>query len=593
MSQNLNSEYKLNLNYKTMKNPRIILLSLFVILVSMGKSQAQLSVYDANYTYTALDEDFSSSLDSTLWKANRFMRGELGLLIDSSATINVNVVNKKLELTMIDCPGCQVIKPDTTYTSEYAGGEIYTLKNFHYGIFECRAKFSELTGAWPAFWMIGGDGMPCLPGGYIDEIDIAEYFCRGSYNRMEHNVHHYYRTANCEKESHKVDHEYYDDFDLNNSYHIFKCIWTSEKIEYYIDEDLKHTVTNNNEISSESQEEWFPTFPKRIILSQQITPPNDDYSVVTSQTSYFDWVKVQQYFEPPVITLSSDVICTSGSAALDVGSEATNITWSLSPASLFSGPTSGTGTNASFSVSSSNGEGEITYSFKMGVDSFDIDKSFYVGNPDPGDIDFINIGPNYPGAMVLCDDMPNDGKASWGAAGSILEYSWSVYDDGGNYWQVNQHPMEPFPEIPMKDVQFSKPYGSVNGYVNVIVKARNTCPGWGDYSAPAMQFSTSSCGGMMLMMSPNPTSGETTVSIEPEISMETTLKSTSTENSFDETVEWVVEVYDNAQSLKLKKTKIKGINSTKINAQSWKEGVYTVRAKYKDQVLTSKLVVKK
>ena len=217
----------------------------------------------------------------------------------------------------------------------------------------------------------------------------------------------------------------------------------------------------------------------------------------------------------------------------------------------------------------------------MGDDSFTAEEIFYVGKPDPDDIDFINVGPNYPGSMVLCDDMPNDGKVSWGSAGSILEYSWSIYDDGSNYWQVNQHPMEPFPEIPMKDVQFSKPYGSVNGYVNIIIKAENTC-GMGVYSAPAMQFSTSSCGGMMLIISPNPTSTETTLSIE----------STSEEKTVDETVEWELEVYSPAQTLKEKKTKLKG-KSTTIQTQSWKEGVYAVRVKYKDEILTGKLVVKK
>ncbi len=41
-----------------------------------------------------------------------------------------------------------------------------------------------------------------------------------------------------------------------------------------------------------------------------------------------------------------------------------------------------------------------------------------------------------------------------------------------------------------------------------------------------------------------------------------------------------------------KKTKLKG-KSTTINTQSWKEGVYLIRAVYKDEILTGKLVVKK
>jgi hypothetical protein len=46
------------------------------------------------------------------------------------------------------------------------------------------------------------------------------------------------------------------------------------------------------------------------------------------------------------------------------------------------------------------------------------------------------------------------------------------------------------------------------------------------------------------------------------------------------------------QNLNKKKTKIMG-NSTKIQTAGWKEGVYIVRIKYKNEILQEKLVVKK
>ncbi|AHW61623.1 hypothetical protein FH5T_05260 [Draconibacterium orientale] len=95
----------------------------------------------------------------------------------------------------------------------------------------------------------------------------------------------------------------------------------------------------------------------------------------------------------------------------------------------------------------------------------------------------------------------------------------------------------------------------------------------------------------VLIVSPNPTSGETTVSIEPEVTKDEFLKSTSTETTLDENTEWDIEVYDNMQSLKLKKQKLKG-KSTRIGTQSWKEGVYMVRVKYNGEILTGKLIVK-
>jgi hypothetical protein len=178
--------------------------------------------------------------------------------------------------------------------------------------------------------------------------------------------------------------------------------------------------------------------------------------------------------------------------------------------------------------------------------------------------------------------MPNDGKVTWNGAGDVLEYSWSVYDDGSNYWQVNQHPMIDYPDIPMEDVQFSKPYGSVNGWVNVKVKARNKCIGWGEYKLPALQFSTSSCYSYYLNITPNPSSGETVLTIENQ----------SEVKSFYENAEWEFEVYDSFQSLKEKKTKLKG-KEHKIQTAGWKEGVYIVRVKYNNEILQGKLVVKK
>ena len=85
-----------------------------------------------------------------------------------------------------------------------------------------------------------------------------------------------------------------------------------------------------------------------------------------------------------------------------------------------------------------------------------------------------------------------------------------------------------------------------------------------------------------LSFSPNPTSSETILSIE----------STSEEKVIVETEEWELEIYDNVQNLKEKKTKLKG-NSTKLQTAGWKEGVYLVRVKYKNEILTGKLVVKK
>lgn len=87
---------------------------------------------------------------------------------------------------------------------------------------------------------------------------------------------------------------------------------------------------------------------------------------------------------------------------------------------------------------------------------------------------------------------------------------------------------------------------------------------------------------LLLEFTPNPVSDETTLSI----------KSVSDEELFDETAEWEMEIYNEGQLLKERKTSLRG-KSTKIQTAGWKEGVYMVRVKYKDEILTGKLVVKK
>jgi hypothetical protein len=85
-----------------------------------------------------------------------------------------------------------------------------------------------------------------------------------------------------------------------------------------------------------------------------------------------------------------------------------------------------------------------------------------------------------------------------------------------------------------------------------------------------------------LLFSPNPATGETTLTIETN----------SSEKTFDETGQWDLEVYSELQQLKAKQTNLRG-QSAKIQTAGWKEGVYLVRVNYNGEILTGKLVVKR
>jgi beta-glucanase (GH16 family) len=564
---------------------KILFTTFFITIVLINLySQTYLRTENPKYSQTVYFEDFnlyqnfinrwtpiSHELGGTL--NNKFY-----IWVDSTSTVNINENSSRLELSALYSPGYTTTmwasfqNPDSTIIEDYIAGQVQSIQDFPYGVFECNAKFNYKKGAFPAFWLYN-DTM-CFES-KRPEIDIVEMKYDDTNPTYDNNI--FYYPYGCGS-SYSIDFkETGFNWSTENTF-TFKCVWSPNKIEFWVDNELKHTTYQIDHPSD------YPDMKMHIRLSQQLWPyKNKIDNIDVPQTSYFNWVKVKEFFLAPEITCPT-VICSADTAAMDVDPSADSITWSLMPTNLFSGTKTGTGKNAIITAAyGASGEGKIIYSFKMpSGEYFTAEKSFTVGVPNPAYIDFVNIGPNYPGSMVLCDDMPNDGKVTWNGAGDVLEYSWSVYDDGSNYWQVNQHPMIDYPDIPMEDVQFSKPYGSVNGWVNVKVKARNKCDGWGEYKLPALQFSTSSCYNYYLNITPNPASGETVLTIENQ----------SEVKSLDENAEWEFEVYDPFQSLKEKKTKLKG-NEHKIQTAGWKEGVYIVRVKYNNEILQGKLVVKR
>jgi hypothetical protein len=113
---------------------------------------------------------------------------------------------------------------------------------------------------------------------------------------------------------------------------------------------------------------------------------------------------------------------------------------------------------------------------------------------------------------------------------------------------------------------------------NIIVSANTSCNN--NVVIISGYMSSGSCGGYYLVISPNPTTSETTVELMPE-----------GEKTIDENIQWKLDVYDAMQGMKAKDPQIKG-KQTKINTSNWKDGIYIVRAKIGDEILTGKLVVK-
>lgn len=116
------------------------------------------------------------------------------------------------------------------------------------------------------------------------------------------------------------------------------------------------------------------------------------------------------------------------------------------------------------------------------------------------------------------------------------------------------------------------------GYYRLQVQAKNACTGAG--YGPIYETTIYVYNAFGLAITPNPATGEATIRLVGE-----------NKDAPVALTEWDCEIYDPMQSLKEKKTKLKTIE-TKINISGWMDGVYIVRAKVGDKILSEKLVVK-
>lgn len=340
------------------------LLSLFLLItanvffVNNTRSQPNPRLGNLEYTQTVFMENFSSAnLDRDVWRVSaNIIKSHLFIFTDSTAT--VNQTERGLGLSMINRPGytTSIWTPEGSKTVEadFIAGEVMSNKDFSYGIFECNATLAYGKGSFPAFWLYN-DTM-CFES-ERPEIDIVEL--NASRNPATLDVNIWYYPENCLPQT---SHEFTQFPFTWGDTHTFKAIWTPEKIEFWVDEKFLKEVTNNGQY-------WYPDLPQHIILSQQVTRYGRLISrktrIESPQTSWFHWVKVREFFLAPEIHCP-DNIWNTVIATMDVDSEAFDITWELTPATIFSGRISGRGLKATITPASNyHAVGKIIYRFKM------------------------------------------------------------------------------------------------------------------------------------------------------------------------------------------------------------------------------------
>ncbi len=332
---------------------------------------------------------------------------------------------------------------------------------------------------------------------------------------------------------------------------------------------------------------------------QKLFYASDDHSAITTDT--LGWVKSKwgwwglyehsiakcpfdsgdlHYYKlvNPSVYVPSSTLCNSSQQTVSESSF-TDITlnydWNVSgPLTEVSGDGSAAYTVAS---GTQNGMGlaSLTITTPSGASS-GVTKNIWVGAPPTPEIEsytsyvwssnywptWVKVYTVYTGEEIyIYDENTNiygapvqDFTRTWDIDGGAISYDVYDYGTGG------------------KLCYFYEP-----GSVRIRLNVSNSCDETG-WSEPV--FVEVIQQEYLLSLSPNPVSDEATVE----------LKSNNQKQSLND-YEWDMEVFDQSQMLKAKVSKIKG-SSTKIQTSGWKDGVYIVRAKIGNQVVTGKLVVK-
>lgn len=270
----------------------------------------------------------------------------------------------------------------------------------------------------------------------------------------------------------------------------------------------------------------------------------------------------------PTISNNSTAICNNSQRTVVSDISDANFTYGWSVSSYYLNEISGDGTPF-YTVEGTSNIGYSTIYLTVTTPSgATVSTHDYVGinTPYPGNLSFSLLTTNGTPVSYMCPETHYHIYINNDDGCSLSNYNWSIPSAWTeNYTWGNM----------ISVYTGSTPGGMVEVYAN-------TC--CGIYTKVFIDYLPSGyCGSSYSMiLSPNPTTGETTLSIE----------TTSEDSEFDENAEWELEVYSPAQLLKEKKNNLRG-KSAKIQTSGWTEGIYMVRVKYKDEVLQGKLVVKR
>ena len=176
---------------------------------------------------------------------------------------------------------------DKYFPYKYKSARIYTQGkiSFKYGRMEARMKLPAGVGTWPAFWMLGTDiGSNTWPD--CGEIDIME--ARGSLPNTTFGTIHGPGYSGGGGISNGLTLQ----TPLTEDYHVYAINWKPDSIEWYIDDQLYHSITKD-----QVAYDW--VFNKRFFLILNLAmgglfTGEIDPSIQETKM-YIDWIRYSKF----------------------------------------------------------------------------------------------------------------------------------------------------------------------------------------------------------------------------------------------------------------------------------------------------------
>lgn len=201
------------------------------------------------------DEFDGDALDTTKWHPTN--PDWLGRAPGFFTPRNVSVVDGCLHITMKYQPDFSGF-PDGQEYRDFTTGAVKSRKTVLYGYFEVRARAMDSHGS-SAFWFY--DSLP----DWWTEIDVFEIGggAPGFENKCFMTVH-VMRTPEGEKEHWQKGEVWDAPFRFADDFHVFGLYWSKERIEWYVDGELRWSIENTHwhqplymNFDSETMPDWF------------------------------------------------------------------------------------------------------------------------------------------------------------------------------------------------------------------------------------------------------------------------------------------------------------------------------------------------